>query len=177
MERDEQPPGAAPQSPALRASDAERERTATQLREHTAAGRLTTEELAERLDAAYAARTVAELDVLLTDLPAAVGAHAGGPTARRPDRAPTRERARQHVLHVAGQAVLVSLVCVLIWLAAGADSPFWPQWVMLGMGIRLLFVGWAELGPAGNGELSAETRQGRGGAQPPELRRGEQSER
>ncbi|MGB2711297.1 MAG: DUF1707 domain-containing protein, partial [Conexibacter sp.] len=42
----------------LRASDAERERTATLLREHCASGRLSTDELDERLGAAYAARTV-----------------------------------------------------------------------------------------------------------------------
>jgi hypothetical protein len=41
----------------LRASDAERERVAASLREHCAAGRLTLEELSERLDEAYRART------------------------------------------------------------------------------------------------------------------------
>ena len=42
----------------LRASDAERERVAASLREHCAAGRLTLEELSERLDEAYRARTM-----------------------------------------------------------------------------------------------------------------------
>jgi hypothetical protein len=59
-----------PVTAGVRASDAERERTATLLREHTAAGRLTPEELDERLDGAFAARTVAELDALTGDLPA-----------------------------------------------------------------------------------------------------------
>ena len=40
------------------------------LREHHAAGRLTVEEFNERLDKAYAAKTLGELDELMSDLPA-----------------------------------------------------------------------------------------------------------
>ena len=43
------------------------------LREHTVAGRLTLEEFSERTDRAYAAKTLAELEELGRDLPAAVG--------------------------------------------------------------------------------------------------------
>ena len=53
----------------LRASDADRERVAGRLRDHTVAGRLTTEELDERSGRAFAARTLGELDTLLADLP------------------------------------------------------------------------------------------------------------
>ncbi len=59
-----------PMNPKLRCSDADRERTVTLLREHLAAGRLTPEEFHERLDAAYAAKTLGQLDELLADLPA-----------------------------------------------------------------------------------------------------------
>ena len=52
-----------------RASDAEREETVTRLREAAADGRLTVEELTERIDAAYAATTLAELEPLTADLP------------------------------------------------------------------------------------------------------------
>jgi hypothetical protein len=55
--------------PDLRASDAERERTVAQLRDHALAGRLTVDELDERCARAYAARTVSELAALLRDLP------------------------------------------------------------------------------------------------------------
>ena len=55
--------------PKIRASDADRDRTAAALREHLAAGRLTTEEFDERLDKAYAAKTLGELDDLMADLP------------------------------------------------------------------------------------------------------------
>jgi hypothetical protein len=59
------------QTPALRASDAERDQTVALLRSHVVEGRLTLEEFAERLDAVYAARTRPELDALIGDLPVA----------------------------------------------------------------------------------------------------------
>jgi hypothetical protein len=53
-----------------RASDAEREATVVRLREAAGEGRLTVEELATRIDAAYAATTLSELEPLTADLPA-----------------------------------------------------------------------------------------------------------
>jgi hypothetical protein len=53
----------------MRASDRDRDRTADLLREHHAAGRLDADEFAERLDKAYRARTVGDLDELTADLP------------------------------------------------------------------------------------------------------------
>ena len=50
--------------PDIRASDAERERVATELRGHAAEGRLDVDELDERLQQAYAARTRGDLDKL-----------------------------------------------------------------------------------------------------------------
>jgi hypothetical protein len=58
--------------PSLRASDADRDRVADLLREHTAHGRLTIEEFSERVGAAYAATTRRELDRLIVDLPVAL---------------------------------------------------------------------------------------------------------
>ena len=63
----------------VRASDAERERVADRLRAHTVAGRLTTEELDERSGRAFGARTLAELEALLSDLP---GDRRRGPAPR-----------------------------------------------------------------------------------------------
>jgi Domain of unknown function (DUF1707)/Cell wall-active antibiotics response 4TMS YvqF len=60
-----------------RASDAEREAVVARLQAAASEGRLTVEELAERIDLAYAARTHAELEPLTADLPAAPAA-AGG---------------------------------------------------------------------------------------------------
>ena len=53
----------------VRASDAERERAALVLRDHAVAGRLTLEELSTRLEEAYAARTLAELERVTRELP------------------------------------------------------------------------------------------------------------
>jgi hypothetical protein len=58
-----------PGDPRIRASDADRDRTAALLREHHAAGRLTAEEFGERMDTALEAKTLGELDDLLADLP------------------------------------------------------------------------------------------------------------
>ncbi|MGH3375801.1 MAG: DUF1707 SHOCT-like domain-containing protein [Actinoallomurus sp.] len=57
----------------MRASDADRDRVADQLREALAEGRLTAEEHAERLDAVYAAKTYADLAPIVHDLPATGG--------------------------------------------------------------------------------------------------------
>ncbi|MEU0394749.1 DUF1707 domain-containing protein [Streptomyces sp. NPDC006208] len=56
---------------AIRASDADRDRIADILREAMAEGRLDADEHAERIDAAYRAKTVGELEPLVQDLPAA----------------------------------------------------------------------------------------------------------
>jgi DUF1707 SHOCT-like domain len=58
-----------PGDPRLRASDADRDRATALLREHHAAGRLTAEEFHERMDAAFNAKTLGEIDDLLADLP------------------------------------------------------------------------------------------------------------
>src|SRR3954469_13931531 len=90
-----------PDSPGLRASDAERERVAEALRRHHLDGRLDTEELQERLERAYAARTTGELAPLLADLPAE------RETARRP----------RPVASLGAPPVLLGAVGVLLALA------------------------------------------------------------
>lgn len=72
-------PPAVPDRGNLRASDADRERVANVLREAAGDGRLTMEELNERLDAVYAAKTYAELEPITRDLPATGTAHAPVP--------------------------------------------------------------------------------------------------
>src|SRR3954451_20985047 len=96
------PPGESPTA-ALRAPAAGRERTATLLRDHAAAGRLTPEELDERLDVAYGARTIGELEALAHDLPA--DEQKPGPAKRR--RALDRPGVRERALHAVGLIVLV----------------------------------------------------------------------
>jgi hypothetical protein len=97
----------------LRASDADRDRVAEQLREHAGTGRLSVDELAERLDAVFAARTLGELESPLADLPRAERAH--------------------HLRRYAGAPVLVlAALLVTAWALIGAGA-FWPVWVLLGL--------------------------------------------
>jgi len=53
----------------LRIGDAERDAAMEQLREHFAAGRLTLDELTERIDGVLAAKTQTQIDALMMDLP------------------------------------------------------------------------------------------------------------
>ena len=63
----------------VRVGDADRDAIAAQLREHYADGRLTLEELNERLDQAFAAKTKADLNTVMRDLPQAPRSAAGMP--------------------------------------------------------------------------------------------------
>jgi hypothetical protein len=67
---------AVPDPQHLRASDADRERVAEVLRQAAGDGRLTMDELDERLDAVFAAKTYAELEPITHDLPDSGAAYA-----------------------------------------------------------------------------------------------------
>jgi Domain of unknown function (DUF1707) len=98
-------PSSSPDS-GLRASDTERERVAEALRRHHLDGRLDTDELQERLERAYAARTTGDLAPLLADLP----------SGREPGRGPRPYGA------FPGPALFaaVALVALLALATAGA---------------------------------------------------------
>jgi hypothetical protein len=113
---------ASPRDPAIRASDADRESTVGQLREHGAAGRLELDELEQRIGAAYAARTHGELAAVLADLP-----------VRARARPPARPRRHGYAW---GGFLQVNLLLVAIWALSGAGY-FWPAWVMLWWGLAL----------------------------------------
>jgi Domain of unknown function (DUF1707)/2TM domain len=110
-------------APELRASDAEREAAVERLREHAGAGRLSAEELEERVPAALAARTVGELEALERDLP-------GPGSASRPPRRRRRLRP-EWAVYLAVNGMLVA-----IWALTGAGY-FWPAWPLLGWGLLL----------------------------------------
>ncbi len=67
----------------MRISDSDRERVTAQLRDYYAEGRLTAEELDERVTAALSAKTVGDLRGLMTDLPRSAPA-AGAETPSTP---------------------------------------------------------------------------------------------
>ena len=71
----------------LRASDDDRERAVASLRHHASLGRLTVDELDARVERAYAARWVRELEYLHADLPSEAEPHPR-PPARRGARRP-----------------------------------------------------------------------------------------
>src|SRR4051794_33297752 len=97
----------------IRASDAERERVVTFLREHALAGRLTNDELEERIGLAYGAKFVGDLERLIGDLP-----RPSAPVAR-PRRQPSRPRTRHPnpALILAGIALLVITGAPMIVMA------------------------------------------------------------
>jgi hypothetical protein len=69
-------------TPDLRASDADRERVVRSLERHTAAGRLSLDEYADRVERTLQARTHGELATVLGDLPAEpTDAPSAGPAA------------------------------------------------------------------------------------------------
>jgi hypothetical protein len=70
-------------TPAVRASDDEREAVVARLRTAAGEGRLTLDELADRLDRALSAGTRAELEPLTADLPAGTAPAPPGTKARR----------------------------------------------------------------------------------------------
>ncbi|MCX5601840.1 DUF1707 domain-containing protein [Streptomyces phaeochromogenes] len=70
----------------LRASDADRDRTADILREALAEGRLTAEEHSERVEDVFRAKTVGELEPLVADLPVAHRSRPAATFAPAPNR-------------------------------------------------------------------------------------------
>jgi uncharacterized protein DUF1707 len=131
--------------PRIRASDEDRDRAATLLREHHAAGRLDAEEFNERLDKAYQAKTVGDLDDIMSDLPAIDLYRLPDATLRRHGRPTPGAGSLVEASAQAGAVVghgrfsqawmaawsswfTVSLVCFVIWALSGAGY-LWPLWV------------------------------------------------
>ncbi len=87
---------AVPEPRNLRASDADRERVANVLREAAGDGRLTMDELDQRLDAVYAAKTYAELEPITHDLPGSGATYAPAPAPAAGDPARFGGEATSH---------------------------------------------------------------------------------
>jgi hypothetical protein len=128
----------------VRASDQDRDRSAQTLREHFATGRISQEELDERVQAAYRASTQRELRALTADLPLLPVS----PQEARAQLVARRAQLQRRLLQQTGGAIVPFAVCTVIWLASGARGQFWPIWVALVAIIPLLRGGWSLYGPA-----------------------------
>jgi len=158
----------------IRASDADRDQTAAALQEHLAAGRLTTEEFDERLDKAYAAKTLGELDDLMADLPQAGHDRLPGASLEHATGAPPLARQGQPGTVEAGPGrfspawraawgswLAISLFFFVIWLVSGASGGLWFLWVVLPLG-ALLLARWIMGAPAPGEHRSPRPRRDRG---------------
>jgi len=153
--------------PRLRASDDDRDRAATLLREHHAVGRLTAEEFNERLDKVYAARTMGDLDALLADLPGidlyrlpdaslpryrgpGAAGHGSLPSTwghGHPARAGGRFSAGWQAAW--GSWLSVSLIMIVVWALSGFGYP-WFLWIAGPWGAAML-ARWISGGHPGRG--------------------------
>ena len=132
-----------PDDASLRASDEQRDRAVAEIREHFAAGRLTDEELSDRVQAAYSARTEGELNALMADLPKLPATRA----QQKAEIAQRRSDLQRRVLQEAGGGSGAFIICTVIWLASGASGFFWPIFVALRVLIPLVKNGWRLYGP------------------------------
>jgi hypothetical protein len=101
---------------ALRIGDSERDAAAADLGDHYTAGRLTLDELHERLTAAFAAKTLGQLTQIMADLPGHGRLAELAMAAQAP--VPPRHREQPMSTDRAGRFAALSLLilAMLIWL-------------------------------------------------------------
>ena len=104
----------------LRASDAERDYVADQLRNAAAEGRLLAEELEDRLGAALSARTYGELDAVLADLP----------RERAVGEARSRRPVRPHPAVLVALAIVFPIAVVLTIALLAAVAALVTTWAI-----------------------------------------------
>jgi Domain of unknown function (DUF1707) len=151
-DRNQPPPDQVP--PTLRASDADRERLVDELNEHAVAGRLDTDELEDRLQSAYAARTTSELAALRRDLPLT-------PRQTALTHAQRRSHLTRRMIQEAGGSLGAFILCTIIWAASGAHGQFWPVWILIVVVMAFARSGWALFGPAADLDAVEESLEAR----------------
>jgi hypothetical protein len=115
----------------MRVSDADREALTARLRDNYAEGRLTQDELDERVSAALSAKTFGELRTLTTDLPGP--AAVPPPTAARPSWGGPPPWRRHY--HRRPPVPLILLIVLLVALSSGGG------WAVFGF-FQLILVFW-----------------------------------
>ena len=107
----------------LRIGDAERDVAMTQLREHFVAGRLTFDELSERIDAALIAKTQRQIDRLTADLPRPPKPARSEPALSAPD-------AGRFLVFAMLLFALATWILIMAWMSRyshmGVENP-WPR--------------------------------------------------
>lgn len=121
--------------PKLRAADSDREAAAERLRRSHVEGRLDTTELQQRLERCYEAKTLGELDELVTDLPPE---NAGDST--RPRFAPLRRRLMPLM------PILIALIAIC---AVTGGHHFWLLIPLIFIVYRLSWWRWRPWRPVG----------------------------
>ncbi len=112
-----------PADPTMRVSDADRAEVADRLAQHYGDGRLDQAELDDRLGRAMSAKTRADLDGLLHDLPDTGVTRMEPQTPRRQPPPRPREPRRHNWLRI---VLVVVLVLVGLRLLGGIGALFWP---------------------------------------------------
>jgi len=126
----------------LRIGHAERDQVIALLQEHTTAGRLELDEFEDRIGLVTQARTTADLDAVLADLPRLgakapyqpyVAPVAPGPVTATLNGPPLQPLRAWRGTHLPGW-VAISLMMLGIWAMTGFGY-FWPIWVIVPMAI------------------------------------------
>jgi hypothetical protein len=107
----------------LRASDQDREHVAERLRNATAEGRLVAEELEQRLEVAFSARTYGELDSIVADIP-------HGSVDRRREGS-VRTWAAPALAVAIAMAVVFALIVAVVFIVTGVLA-VWMVWAAIG---------------------------------------------
>ncbi|MET9018672.1 DUF1707 domain-containing protein [Actinopolymorpha sp. NPDC004070] len=124
-----------PYGPDMRASDDDREKIASRLRDAHAEGRLSLGEFQDRLDALYSAQTYGELEPLVRDLPVTRAPRTQAvvpgrpPAADHPARSARRDKGLAVMWTIWAAAVAVNLVVWLLVSITNGLEYFWPIWV------------------------------------------------
>jgi hypothetical protein len=112
----------------------------TALNEHAGAGRISTEELEERVQAVYDAKTKGKLDAVRRDLPVT-------DQEAKLEYSQKRARLTRRMLQETGGSAALFVVCTAIWVASGASGGFWPVWILIIVVLSAVRNGWALFGP------------------------------
>ena len=116
----------------VRVGDPERRRIVDELQRHYVLGRLTQDELDQRVSRSLAARTFGDLEDVVTDLPfepSPAASESSAASSSSPRDIGDLHAGSRHLSHAGHMEPL--------WLITSPGGYFWPIWPMLGWGFGL----------------------------------------